>query len=151
MLLTKERENMQRDATLYHHGILGQKWGVRRYQNEDGSLTTAGRKRRGENLNKIDYQIKDRKQASKNRRGLSDAELNKRIERLQTERRLKDLTDEDIAPGRTAVKQILTSSGKKVASTVITGAALYAIKAGLEGKFNAKEAAGYLAPKPKNK
>lgn len=30
---------------LQHHGILGQKWGVRRYQNEDGSLTEAGKKR----------------------------------------------------------------------------------------------------------
>lgn len=30
---------------LYHHGIKGQKWGVRRYQNEDGSLTEAGKKR----------------------------------------------------------------------------------------------------------
>ncbi len=28
-----------------HHGIKGQKWGVRRYQNEDGSLTPAGRKK----------------------------------------------------------------------------------------------------------
>ena len=28
---------------LYHHGIKGQKWGVRRYQNEDGSLTAAGK------------------------------------------------------------------------------------------------------------
>lgn len=32
---------------LSHHGILGQKWGVRRFQNKDGSYTAAGRKRYG--------------------------------------------------------------------------------------------------------
>lgn len=33
------------NGEIYHHGVKGQKWGVRRYQNKDGSLTPAGRKR----------------------------------------------------------------------------------------------------------
>ena len=33
------------ESELYHHGIKGQKWGIRRYQNEDGTLTAEGKRR----------------------------------------------------------------------------------------------------------
>ena len=39
---------------LYHHGVKGQKWGIRRYQNSDGSLTDAGKKRVAKLNAKID-------------------------------------------------------------------------------------------------
>lgn len=47
------REGTYLDDTLAHHGIKKQRWGIRRWQNEDGSLTEAGRRRYGrvENLN----------------------------------------------------------------------------------------------------
>lgn len=35
---------------IVHHGIKGQRWGVRRFQNEDGSLTSAGRRRNHTNF-----------------------------------------------------------------------------------------------------
>lgn len=42
---------------LYHHGIKGQKWGVRRFQNEDGSLTAKGEKRYNRNKKHIEQEI----------------------------------------------------------------------------------------------
>lgn len=47
---------------LMHHGIKGQKWGVRRFQNPDGSLTAEGRKRYGfETSGQTKKRISDRK------------------------------------------------------------------------------------------
>ena len=51
---------------LWHHGIKGQRWGVRRYQNADGSLTAAGRKR-------YDRDIRENNAKKKENRAIIDA------------------------------------------------------------------------------
>ena len=41
------------DKYLYHHGIKGQKWGIRRYQNLDGTLTEAGKERYADHIEDV--------------------------------------------------------------------------------------------------
>jgi hypothetical protein len=81
---------------------------------------------------------------------ISDGDLEKAIDRLSKEKKLKTLTDEDLSPGKAAAKRIMSESGQKVARTVITGAALYAVKVAVDKKMK-PGAAGYIAPRPKNK
>lgn len=131
---------------LYHYGILGMKWGVRRTPEQLGHKPSESMK------NHLDRDKKrEIKTASKNRRLLSDQELRSRIERLRLEKQLKELTREEVTPGKAFVEDVLLSSGKKIAGALVAGAVLYGVKAAMTKEFNLKEAAAYMTPKPKNK
>lgn len=85
---------------IQHHGILGQRWGVRRFQNKDGSLTAAGRKKRGAEDDETDEQRRakalkstDAREIYRNRKLLSTSEINERLNRIDTEKRLASVAE----------------------------------------------------------
>lgn len=144
-------------SELYHHGVQGMKWGVRRYQNADGSLTAAGKRRRAkaesaqkketkekakaakkaEKAKKASYATK-RKNDVKNRADLTDEELKKKIERIKMEKELRELTDKELSSGSSKARSILSSVGeqtfKNVATKAATGTALYLAALAISGE-----------------
>lgn len=70
---------------LYHHGVLGMKWGRRRYQNKDGSLTPSGKKR-ADKLLKQYSKVTGKKIVIKK----------KTVEGDHEEKTIKDMTNEEL-------------------------------------------------------
>lgn len=126
---------------LYHHGIKGQKWGIRRFQNSDGSLTSAGKKRYAAGPDDIPI----KKTSMRQRRRMSSKELDRRIERLQKEKKLKELERDVRDEGSIFASNVIKNSGQKVLGTVLVGGTLFAGKK-IVTKFLGKDAAAYITP-----
>ena len=78
------------DDALQHHGVKGQRWGFRRYQNYDGSLTAAGRRRIGQNY-KAQLAVEKRIDKINKKRDSN----RKAIKLIIENKKLKDLKEEE--------------------------------------------------------
>lgn len=90
------------NTELYHWGIKGQKWGIRRYQNKDGSLTPAGKKRYNTEMGKLRAEEKAIKNKLATRAKMDKLDAKKKsVEELR-----KQLDNPDSAPKKKSVKEM---------------------------------------------
>lgn len=178
---------MMYENEIYHHGIKGMRWGIRRFQNRDGTLTNIGKRRLAggkkggsikfddtgaidrdpTNLRKAHTKIREEaandsqnvssalnsganiartssnisSRMDRNRRNniaskidvssMTDADLRNAINRMDMERRYKQLRAEQIASGRDRVSDFLSTAGDVLAigaSAASIAVAIYTIR-----------------------
>ena len=99
-------------SSLYHFGILGMKWGIRRQRGSDGRVVEGSR-------GSEDHQ-KARDLKKKGARNLSNAELKAYVERMNLEKQYSNLNKKEVSAGRKFVSDVLVTAGKTTLTNFVT-------------------------------